>query len=61
MRKEAIKELGKFILDLSKILIAVVVVAPFVKGGNLEIFPIVVSAVTSSLGMYLINKGAKDD
>jgi len=32
MKKETIKESGKFIFDISKIVIAVAVVIPFVKG-----------------------------
>ena len=61
MKKETKKELGKYILDLNKIIFAIVVITPFVKGENIQILPFVVIGITSTLGIYLINKGAKDE
>ena len=61
MKKEAIRELGKFILDITKIIVAIAVITPFVKGGGIEIVPIIASVVMAGIGIYIINKGAKDE
>jgi len=61
MKKETTKELGKFILDITKIVIAIVVITPFVKGGNVEITPILVAIAMASVGLYITNKGVKDE
>lgn len=61
MKKETLKELGKLILDVTKIVIAIVVITPFVKGGNIEIFPILSAIAMAGTGLYIINKGVKDD
>lgn len=61
MKKETKKELGKFILDLTKIIFAIVIITPFVSGGHLQIMPLLIAGVTSSLGIYLINQGVKDE
>lgn len=36
LKKESLKESGKFLLDFSKVIFAIAVVTPFVKGGNLD-------------------------
>ncbi|MBL0707800.1 MAG: hypothetical protein JJW00_02010 [Sulfurimonas sp.] len=61
MKKETTKELGKFILDITKIIIAIVVIAPFVKGGTVEIIPILSAVGMAGIGLYITNKGVKDD
>jgi len=61
MKKETLKESGKFILDISKIIIAVAVITPFVKGGNLDIFTLISALSIAAIGVYTINKGAKDE
>jgi len=61
MKKETLKEVGKFILDLSKIIFAVAVITPFVKGSNFEILPVVVASAISVVGIYIMNKGVKDE
>ena len=61
MKKEAIKELGKFILDIAKIIVAIAVVTPFVKGGGIEVVPILSAVTMAGIGIYIINKGAKNE
>jgi len=61
MKKETIKEIGKYFLDGSKILLALAIITPFVKGGNISIITIVIFAVLVISGVYLTNKGAKDE
>ncbi len=61
MKKETSKELGKFILDLTKIIFAIVVITPFVKNDSIQILPLIITGITSALGMWLINKGVKDE
>ena len=61
MKKETIKELGKLILDLSKIIIAIAVVTPLVKESDFHILPLLIGVVTSVIGLYIINKGVKDE
>jgi len=61
MKKETLKELGKLILDVTKIVIAIVVITPFVKGGSVEILPILSAVAMAGIGLYIINKGAKDE
>ena len=61
MKKETIKELGKLILDLSKIIIAIAVIAPLVKESDFHILPLFIGVITSGLGLFLINKGVKDE
>jgi len=61
MKKETLKESGKYILDLSKIVIAMAVITPFVKDSHFEIAPLIIAGASSLVGLYLINKGAKDE
>lgn len=61
MKKETKKELGKFILDLTKIIFAIVIITPFVKGESIQILPLLITGVSSAMGIYLINQGAKDE
>ena len=61
MKKETKKELGKFILDLTKIVFAIVIITPFVKGEDIQLLPLFITGVTSSLGIYLINQGVNDE
>lgn len=61
MKKETTKELGKFILDITKIVIAIVVITPFVKGGSIEIVPILSAIAMAGVGLYITNKGVAND
>jgi len=61
MKRETLKEAGKFILDLSKIMIAIAVITPFVKDSHFEILPLIIAGFSSTVGLYLINKGVSDE
>ncbi len=61
MKKETIKELGKLFLDFTKIIIAIAIVTPFVKDGNFEIAPFIFAGLSTVFGLYLINKGVKNE
>jgi len=61
MKKEAIKEFGKYFLDISKILIALVLVTPMMKTGEISIVSVFIISALSIIGIYLTNKGAKDE
>ena len=61
MKKETIKEAGKLLLDFTKIIVAVAIITPLVKSGKMEIAPFIFAAISAISGLYLINKGAKDE
>jgi len=61
MKKETLKEIGKYFLDISKILIALTLIAPLMKKGDYSIIAILIVVILMGLGMYLTNKGAKDE
>ena len=61
MKKETIKETGKLLLDITKIVVAVAIVTPLVKEGDTNIAPFLFSAISASAGLYLIDKGVKDE
>ncbi len=61
MKRETIKEAGKLLLDLTKIVVAVAIVTPLVKNGKTEITPFIFSVISASTGLYLINKGVDDE
>jgi hypothetical protein len=57
MKKETIKEVGKLFIDLAKIIFAIAILAPLVKGGNFEVIVVVFALFTAIGGIYLMNKG----
>ena len=57
MKKETIKEIGRLFIDLAKIIFAIAILAPLVKGGNFQIIVIVFASLTAIGGIYLTNKG----
>jgi hypothetical protein len=61
MKRETIKETGKLLLDMTKIIVAVAIIAPLVKEGEFYISPLILSFVTASAGLYLIDKGSNDE
>ena len=61
MKKETIKEAGKLLLDFTKIIVAVAIITPLVKNGQMEIAPFIFAAIAAISGLYLIDKGAKDE
>ena len=61
MKKETIKELGKLFLDFTKIIFAVAFLSPIIKDGHFEFIPMIAGFTTAVIGIYLTNKGAKDE
>ena len=61
MKKETIKEMGKFFLDLAKIVFAIAILTPLVTNDKFEIAPVAIGIVIVIAGIYLTNKGAKDE
>ena len=61
MKKEFLKEVGKFILDLTKIIFAIAIITPFVKDGSYNIYAIGGASVLFILGTYITYKGVQND
>jgi len=61
MNKEFLKEVGKFILDLTKVIFAIAIITPLVKDGGFHMAPIAFGTVTAIFGMYILKKGVEDE
>ena len=61
MKKETLKELGKYHLDISKILAGLAIVAPFMKDETVSVGSFVVVIITLTIGFTLINQGVSDE
>ncbi len=65
LKEQTLKELGKYFLDTSKIIMALTLIAPLMKSEHIEVFQFImfvfVFMCLMSIGIYLINKGEKDD
>ena len=61
MTNETLKELGKYLIDLSKITVGVAFLTPFVKEDDLSIIALISALFLAVGGFILINKGTKDD
>ena len=61
MKKETIKELGKYLLDSSKILLALAMITPFLKEESISYFMLTLFLILLFAGLYFTNKGAKED
>jgi len=61
MTNETLKELGKYLIDLSKITVGVAFLTPFVKENDLSIIALISASFLAIGGFILINKGTKDD
>jgi len=59
--KHLLKELGKYFFDVSKILLAVAVIAPVAKGTHVSIGVLFLTAVLFAVGATLTYKGGKDE
>lgn len=57
--KDLFKEIGKYLFDISKIVLGLAIVTPLVKDGNLSIYPILISLLLFSSGATLIYLGGK--
>lgn len=61
MTKEAIKELGKLFFDAAKIIFAVAILTPLVKGSEPELIPFFSASASVLIGTILINKGTQNE
>ena len=61
MKKETLKEIGKFGLDIAKIIFAVAILQPIVKSGSVNWVAIGGAIAFAIGGTLLVNKGAKDE
>jgi hypothetical protein len=61
MTKETLKEIGKYLTDLSKITIGIAFLTPLVKDNNLSIVALTSALLLAIGGFILINKGTKND
>ncbi len=61
IKRGTIKELGKYFLDISKILIGLTLITPLMKDMNLSFFAIFLVLMLFTIGTYLTNKGEKDE
>jgi len=59
--KNLLKELGKYFFDVSKIILAVAVITPFVKSTNISMGALMFSVTLLFIGSYLTYYGGKDD
>ena len=61
LKNETLKEIGKYFLDLSKILIGLALVTPIMKNENISLASIGVVVVLFFVGVALSDKGAKNE
>ncbi len=61
MKKETLKEIGKYLLDISKILIALALITPVLKDNSISYVAIALVMILSLIGFYFTNKGALDE
>ena len=61
MKKEFIKESGKFALDLAKIMFAITFITPLAKGQEFNSYIAITTIVVIVGGLYLTYKGVQDD
>jgi len=61
MTKETLKEIGKFLTDLSKITFAIAILTPLLKDIGVNYPAIMGASALIFGGIILINKGTKED
>ena len=61
LKNETLKEIGKYFLDLSKILIGLALVTPIMKNEDISLASIGVVVVLFFVGVALSDKGAKNE
>lgn len=61
MKRDFLKEAGKYVLDLSKIMFAITFLTPLAKGQEFSTPLAIVTVVIALGGLYLTYKGAKND
>ena len=55
------KEIGKYFFDLSKIILALAVITPIVKGVNITVGPLLIAGVLFAVGAIFTYSGGKED
>jgi len=61
MRKETLKEFGKFNYDVAKIVVVLAVVSKFIKHEKVSIIAIIIIIILVISGTFFINQGASDE
>lgn len=61
IKTETIKELGKYFLDVSKIIIGLAIVSPFLKLGTISNAALFSTGILFIMGVVLTNIGVKDE
>lgn len=61
MKKETLKEFGKFNYDIAKIVITLAVVGKFIKDESVSVMAIFLIVMLIVSGSFFINQGAKDE
>ncbi|NPA11732.1 MAG: hypothetical protein GXO62_05785 [Epsilonproteobacteria bacterium] len=61
MKAETLKEIGKFGFDIAKIIFAVTILPILMKNGEINWFGIIGAFFFFLGGVFLINKGVKDE
>jgi hypothetical protein len=61
MKKETLKEIGKFGFDIAKIIFAVAILPVMIKNGEINWFAIVGALLFFIGGVFFINKGVSDE
>jgi len=59
--KDLLKETGKYLYDISKIILGVAIVTPLVKGGSVSVAGIFIASAAFAACAYLIPKGGEYD
>jgi len=59
--KDFAKEIGKYFLDISKIILTVAIITPLVNGKEYSIVTVIVSAIIFLVGAYIIFIGGSID
>lgn len=61
LKKETIKEAGKFLTDTAKVIIAIGVITPFIKDGEEFSFTyLAVALILALLGLLIFNAGGEN-
>ncbi|NPA44159.1 MAG: hypothetical protein GXO49_01355 [Chlorobi bacterium] len=61
MKKDTLKEIGKFGLDLSKIIFAIAILPTILKNGIVNGYALLGALTLTISGIMLINKGAENE
>ena len=52
-----LKETGKYLYDISKIVLGLGIITPFIKGTEISLYPIIASFIIFTMGAFMIYKG----